>query len=360
MLSEELLQRLQGVADRFEALEARLGDPAVLGDQEQYRKLAKEHSDLGPVVAAFRDYRRVQADLAENRALLQERLEDDFRSLVEAEVADLTAAAERLEQDLRLALLPRDPNDDKDVIVEIRAGTGGEEAALFAADLYRMYTRYAESQGWKVDLVSQTETDLGGCKEVIFSIQGDGAFSRMKYESGVHRVQRVPVTEAGGRIHTSTATVAVLPEAEEVDVQIPGEDLRIETQRAGGAGGQHVNKTESAVRITHLPTGIVVYCQDERSQLKNRDKAMRVLRARLFDLYQSQQQQEQAATRRSMVGTGERSEKIRTYNFGENRVTDHRIKLTLHRLEFILQGDLDELLQALIAHDQAARLATAG
>ncbi|PZN04405.1 MAG: peptide chain release factor 1, partial [Bacillota bacterium] len=321
--------------------------------------LAQERGELEPLVEAYRRWQAVHADLEAARALLRETDDPEERTYLSGEVERLEAERQELERTLRRLLLPRDPRDGRDVIMEIRAGAGGEEAALFAGDLFRMYQRYAERQGWRTEVMAATESDLGGFKEVIFAVSGRGAFSRLKYESGVHRVQRVPVTEAGGRIHTSTATVAVLPEAEEVEVQIDPDDLEIDTFAASGPGGQHVNKTESAVRITHKPTGIVVTCQDERSQHKNRARAMKILRARLLDHYTRRQQEELSQQRRSQVGTGERSEKIRTYNFRENRVTDHRIGLTLYRLQEIMDGDLDELLDALAAHDEQVRLGEA-
>lgn len=353
MLEEGVVERLTAVAARLGELEQRMGDPEVISNQPEFQQIAREHRRLQPVVEKFSEYQKAQADLEGAQLLFED---PDMRDLAREEVEQLRARLETLTRELRLLLLPRDPNDERSVIVEIRAGAGGEEAALFVADLFRMYTRYAERRGWKVETLGANETELGGYKEVAFSISGDGAYSRFKFEAGVHRVQRVPETEAQGRIHTSTVTVAVLPEAEEVDVQVNAQDLKIEVQRAGGAGGQHVNKTESAVRITHLPTGIVVYCADERSQHQNRDKAMRVLLARLYDLYSSQAHAQEEAMRRSQVGTGERSERIRTYNFPENRVSDHRIKLTLYRLTEILAGDLDEVIDALTGDDQARKL----
>ncbi|MFS8524744.1 MAG: peptide chain release factor 1, partial [Limnochordales bacterium] len=315
------------------------------------------HAELEPAVLAYRELRRVEEELEATGAMLEEQLEPELRELAKDELQSLKERAEELRAQLRRLLLPKDPNDDKNIIVEIRAGTGGEEAALFAADLFRMYSRYAEERRWRVELLSSHPTELGGFKEVIFMIHGKGAYSRLKYESGVHRVQRVPETEAQGRIHTSTATVAVLPEAEEVDVEISPEDLRIDVFRSGGKGGQSVNTTDSAVRITHLPTGIVVTCQDERSQLQNREKAMRVLRARLLDMKRRAREEELAAARRSQVGTGDRSERIRTYNFPQGRVTDHRIGLTLYKLNEFLDGDLDEAIDALAAAEQAEQLA---
>lgn len=354
-LRQALIARL----DRFDRLERDLADPEVAADPRRWQPLAQERGELEPLVEAYRRWQAVHADLEAARALLRETDDPEEHAYLSGEVERLEAERQELERTLRRLLLPRDPRDGRDVIMEIRAGAGGEEAALFAGDLFRMYQRYAERQGWRTEVMAATESDLGGFKEVIFAVSGRGAFSRLKYESGVHRVQRVPVTEAGGRIHTSTATVAVLPEAEEVEVQIDPDDLEIDTFAASGPGGQHVNKTESAVRITHKPTGIVVTCQDERSQHKNRARAMKILRARLLDHYTRRQQEELSQQRRSQVGTGERSEKIRTYNFRENRVTDHRIGLTLYRLQEIMDGDLDELLDALAAHDEQVRLGEA-
>jgi len=354
------LERLEVLERRFQQIEEEMARPEVASDPERLTQLARERADLERPVALFRRLKEVQKGMEEARALLEMEEDEDLRALAREELKRLQEEAERLEQDLKEALLPRDPNDERDVIVEIRAAAGGEESALFAADLFRMYQRYAQRKGWRVEVVDKHETGLGGFKEIVFEVQGKGAYSRLKYESGVHRVQRVPVTEAGGRIHTSTATVAVLPEADEVEVNLRPEDLRIDVFRAGGHGGQNVQKVETAVRITHLPTGIVVVCQDERSQLQNKQKAMRVLLARLYELERRKQEEAIASQRRSQVGTGERAEKIRTYNFPQNRVTDHRIGLTLYNLPEVLDGDLDPLLDALIAHDQARRLEEAG
>ncbi|MCY0885399.1 MAG: peptide chain release factor 1 [Firmicutes bacterium] len=350
-------QRVEGIVAHYRELEARLADPAVLADAARMRAITREMAGWEDLVRLYGQWQTVAGEIETARDLARDPQADpETRAWAEAEWERAKGEAAALERRLQALLLPRDPNDARNVIVEIRAGAGGEEAALFAADLYRMYTRYAERKGWKSEILSQNPTDIGGFKEVVFAIEGRGAFSRLKFERGVHRVQRVPVTEAGGRIHTSTVTVAVLPEAEEVDVEIDPDDLRIETMRSGGAGGQHVNKTESAVRITHLPTGIVVLCQDERSQHKNRDRAMKVLRARLLDLAESNRAQELAEARRAQVGTGDRSERIRTYNFPQGRITDHRIGLTSHRLEEVLDGDLDPIIDALVAADEEARL----
>lgn len=351
------LAKLESVERRYEELTALLADPAVAADAGRLKALAQEWEALEPVVEAFRRYRHVLREQEEARALLEAAEDPEGAALAREELERLAEEERRLEQDLLRRLLPRDPNDEKNVIVEIRAGAGGEEAALFAADLYRVYTRYAERKGWSVELLSANETGLGGFKEVIFLIRGRGAYSRLKYESGVHRVQRVPITEASGRIHTSTATVAVLPEMDEVEVQIGPKDLLIETFRAGTAGGQHMQKNETAVRITHLPTGIVVSCQDERSQFQNKQRALAILRARLYERERRRREEAVSQARRSQVGTAERAEKIRTYNFPQNRVTDHRINMTLYRLQEILDGDLDELIEALILEDQARRLA---
>lgn len=333
-----------------------LSDPSIIADVERFTKINREHSSLEPIVNKFRDYKRIVADIEEDRLLLEEADDEDLHSMLSGELAALRRERELLEQEFPILLLPKDPNDDRNVIVEIRGGVGGEEAALFAGDLFRMYTRYADRQGWRTDIVDANPTTIGGFKEISFTVDGAGAYSRLKYESGTHRVQRIPVTESSGRIHTSAVTVAVLPEAEEVDVEINPNDLRIDTYCASGAGGQYVNRTETAIRITHLPTGIVVQCQDEKSQLKNKEKAMRVLRARVLDQARQEQSDAIAADRKNQVGSGDRSERIRTYNFPQNRVTDHRIGLTLHKLDSILNGEIDELISALITAEQAKKL----
>ena len=356
-----MLDKLSEVEKRYEEIEHRLYDPSVVADVEQYRQLMKESAALQPIVEKYREYTAAKRYAEEARGLLDGGgLDKEMRELAEQELAENREKAEACAVELKLLLLPRDPNDQRNVIVEIRAGAGGEESALFANSLQRMYTMYAERRGFGTEVMNRNETELGGCKEVSFMVTGDGAYSRFKFESGVHRVQRVPETEAGGRIHTSTATVAVLPEAEEVELEINPADLQIDTYRSSGAGGQHINKTESAIRITHLPTGTVVECQDERSQFKNKDKAMRVLRARLFERKQQEQDAAIAADRRSQVGTGDRSERIRTYNFPQGRVTDHRIGLTLYRIDAIMDGDLDEIIDALITADRAEKLQAAG
>lgn len=352
-----MFENLSVFENRYEELNLKLYDPAVAADRERYAALMKEHKEITPIVEHYRALKKAEADAAGAQQLLDD--PDSDKELRQMAAEELNAAREdaaRIAEELKILLLPRDPNDERSVIVEIRGGAGGEEAALFAYNLYRMYTMYAEKRGWKTEIVSLNETELGGFKEVSFTIDGDGAYSRLKFESGVHRVQRVPETETQGRIHTSTATVAVLPEADEVELELDPKDLQIDTFRSSGAGGQHINKTSSAIRVTHLPTGTVVECQDERSQYKNKDKALRVLRARLLDAKVAEQNAEIAANRRSQVGTGDRSERIRTYNYPQLRVTDHRIGLTLYRLADILNGDLDEIIDALIAADRAEKL----
>lgn len=354
-----MLEKLKGIKERYEQLTALLSDPAVIGDQNRYRELSKEQAGLTDIVNAYDEYMAADAEIESCKAMLEEADDAAMREMIHEELSGLSAKEQELSEQLKVMLLPKDPNDDKDVIIEVRAGTGGEEAALFGADLLRMYTRYAERHGYKAELMNENYTEKGGVKEVVLSLQGKGAYSRMKFESGVHRVQRVPETESQGRIHTSAATVAVLPEAEDVEVEINPNDLQIDTYRSGGAGGQHVNKTESAIRITHIPTGLVVQCQDERSQHKNRDKAMRVLKSRLLELYQSKAAEAEADERKSQVGSGDRSERIRTYNFPQSRVTDHRIGLTLYKLEAFLDGDMDEIIDALILAERTRQLSSA-
>lgn len=353
-----MLERLADIERRYEELSDLINDPEIIADNERWRKLMKEHSDITPIVEKYREYKKIKEELAEAEEMLNDSsIDDDFKSLVKEEFSENKKKIVDTEEELKILMLPKDPNDDKNVIVEIRGGAGGDEAALFAAELYRMYCMYAESQKWKTEMISVNENGLGGFKEVVFMINGQGAYSRLKYESGVHRVQRIPVTESGGRIHTSTATVAIMPEAEEVDVEIDMNDCRFDVFRASGNGGQCVNTTDSAVRLTHIPTGIVISCQDEKSQLKNKDKALKVLRARLYELECQKKQDAESEARRSQIGTGDRSEKIRTYNFPQGRVTDHRIKFTTHRLENIMNGDLDEIIDNCVAADQAAKLA---
>ena len=353
-----MIEKLEAIENKYIELTKKIADPEIIARQEEWRELTKEHSSLQEIVTSFREYKKTLKEIDENSELLKETSDDsEMEELIKSELELLEDKKSNIQEQLKILLLPKDPNDERNVIIEIRAGTGGEEAALFAGDLFRMYSRYAEKQGWKAEIIDSNPTELGGFKEVIFEINGSGAYSRLKYESGVHRVQRVPSTEAGGRIHTSAATVAVLPEAHEIDIEINPNDLRVDIYRASGHGGQGVNTTDSAVRITHLPTGIVVTCQDERSQLKNKDKAMKVLRARLMEKVQEEQDQKIAQNRRSQVGTGDRSERIRTYNFPQGRITDHRIGLTIHQLANTLQGELDEIIDALIAEDQAKKLA---
>lgn len=352
-----MFEKLKAVEARYEEINTQLAEPDAVCDQQRYRGLMKEYKNLTPVVEKFRQYTAAQQRGEEASALLAESGSDnELRQLAEEEIKEARQIQEACSRELRILLLPKDPNDDRSVIMEIRGGAGGDEAALFAGSLFRMYSMYAESMRWKIDIISANETELGGYKEISFSLEGEGVYSRLKYESGVHRVQRVPETETQGRIHTSTVTVAVLPEAEEVELVLDPKDLQIDTYRASGAGGQHVNKTESAIRITHLPTGMVVECQDERSQHKNRDKAIKVLRARLFEQAQREQNEKIASQRRLQVGTGDRSERIRTYNFPQGRVTDHRIGLTLYKIDAIMDGALTELIDSLITYDQAERL----
>lgn len=350
-----MFERLEEVERRYLEVERRLADPEQMADREALVRAARERAELEPIVRAYREWKEVSSEIEEHRALA-EGSDPELRALAREELPELKRRAEELRKQLEVLLIPKDPNDNRNVLLEIRAGTGGDEASLFAADLLRMYSRYAERQGWKVQLLSGSPTPLGGFKEAIALIEGTGAYSRLKYEAGVHRVQRVPVTEASGRIHTSAATVAVLPEAEDVEVEIDERDLRIDVFRSSGPGGQSVNTTDSAVRITHLPTGLVVTCQDEKSQHKNKARALKILRARLLDRARREQQEREAAIRRSMVGSGDRSERIRTYNFPQNRVTDHRIQLTTHNLDRVIEGELDPIIDALAAHDRAEML----
>ena len=356
-----MLERLATLEDRYQQLNELLSDPEVISNPNKLREYSKEQADLEETVTTYRSYRSTIEELNDAKEMLEEDADDDeMVEMIKAEIEELTERRDQLEEKLKVLLLPKDPNDDKNVVMEIRAAAGGDEAALFAGDLYRMYTRYAEANGWKTEVIEAHASEIGGYKEIVFMINGKGAYSKLKFENGAHRVQRVPETEASGRVHTSTATVAVLPEAEEVDVEIRNEDIKIDTYRASGAGGQHVNMTDSAVRITHLPTGIVVSCQDEKSQIKNREKALKVLRARLYDKYEQEAKAEYDETRKSAVGTGDRSERIRTYNFPQGRVTDHRISLTLQKLEQILDGELDEIIDALLLDDQTKKLQQIG
>lgn len=353
-----MINKLQAVEDKYMELESVISDPDVLADMAKWQKYNKEHSNLEPIVTAFREYKRACQGIEDAKEMLSDSsLDDEMKEMANEELKELRARKEELDNELPILLLPRDPNDDKNVIVEIRGGVGGEEAALFAGDLFRMYSRYAENQGWRVSLIDANATEIGGFKEVTFTVEGDGAYSKLKYESGTHRVQRVPATESSGRIHTSAVTVAVLPEVEDTEeVKINMAEVRVDTYRSSGAGGQHINKTSSAVRMTHEPTGIVVQCQNQRSQLQNREQCLRMLRAKLFELAQSAQTDAIAADRKSQVGSGDRSERIRTYNFPQGRVTDHRIGLTLHKLDLVLNGQLDEILNGLITADQAEKL----
>ncbi len=351
-----MLDRLQAVEDRYERLNELLSDPDIISDSKKLREYSKEQSDIQETVDVYRQYKNVYEELQDAKAMLKEETDADMREMVKEEVSELETSEKDLAERLKILLIPKDPNDDKNVIVEIRGAAGGDEAALFAGDLYRMYSRYAEAQGWKTEIIEANYTEIGGFKEVIFMINGNGAYSKLKFENGAHRVQRVPETESGGRIHTSTATVAVLPEAEEVEIEINEKDIRVDTFASSGAGGQSVNTTMSAVRLTHIPTGTVVSCQDERSQIKNKEKAMKVLRARIYDKLQREVQSEYDQNRKQAVGTGDRSERIRTYNFPQNRVTDHRIGLTIQKLDQILQGKLDDVIDALIMDYQAKRM----
>lgn len=351
-----MIDKLQALNEKYTELSEKISDPEILSDSQKLQKLMKEQAQLEPIVTKYNEYKEVETQLEDSKAMLNEKLDDDFREMVKEEVKELSVKIEELEQEIKILLLPKDPNDDKDVIVEVRAGVGGDEAGLFAGDLLRMYLRYAERQGWKTEFISVNEQGIGGYKEVIFSIKGRGAYSRLKYESGVHRVQRVPDTESSGRIHTSSATVAVLPEVDDIEIEINPNDVRVDVFRSSGNGGQCVNTTDSAVRLTHIPTGIVISCQDEKSQLKNKDKAFKVLKARLYDMYQQEQNDELAQQRKSQVGSGDRSERIRTYNFPQGRVSDHRIGLTLYKLDSFIDGDITEMLDALMTSDQAEKL----
>ena len=352
-----MFDRLDDILIHYEEVMQELNNPSVAEDQSRFRKLMKEQSDLAPLVETYTAYKKAKQDVEDSLAILEDESDEEMRELAKEELSDARRKIEELEKELKILLLPKDPNDDKNIIMEIRAGAGGDEAALFASELYRMYVNYAEHQHWKVEMISVSENGIGGFKEVVCMITGKGAYSKLKYESGVHRVQRVPETESGGRIHTSTSTVAVMPEAEEVDVQIDMNDCRIDVMRASGNGGQCVNTTDSAVRLTHIPTGIVIYSQTEKSQLQNKEKAFRLLRSKLYDMELEKRQNAEAEERRSQIGTGDRSEKIRTYNFPQGRVTEHRIKLTLYKIDSIMNGDIQEIIDSLIAADQAAKLA---
>ncbi len=351
-----MFTKLAFIEERYEELSQKISDPEIIADQNKWRKLCKENSDITPIVEKYREYKKAKEAIDSSLEMLEEKPDKEFEELLLLEIDENKEKITKLEEDLKILLIPKDPNDEKNVIVEIRGGTGGEEAALFAGSLFRMYSMYAENHGWKIDIMNSNPTELGGFKEITFTVEGDGAYSRLKYESGVHRVQRVPETESGGRIHTSAATVAVLPEVEEVEFEINANDLRIDVFRAGGPGGQCVNTTDSAVRVTHIPTGIVVSCQDEKSQHKNKDKALKVLRSRLYEFYESQRNDAISQERKSQVGSGDRSERIRTYNFPQGRVSDHRINLTLYKIEAIMNGDLDEIIDSLITHYQSEKL----
>ena len=351
-----MFDKLEFLEDKYDELNKKTADPEVINNQAEWQKYIKELADIEPIVNKYKEYKGVKAGIAEAKSILEESNDEELREMAKMELSDLEDQVEGIESELKILLLPKDPNDDKNVIVEIRAGAGGDEAGLFAGDLLRMYTRYGERNRWKIEMMSFNETGVGGIKEVIFMIKGKGAYSRLKFESGVHRVQRIPTTESGGRIHTSTATVAVLPEVDDVEIDINPNDVRVDVFRSSGNGGQSVNTTDSAVRVTHLPTGMVVSCQDEKSQLKNKEKAFKILKARLYDKMLEEQNAEIAEARKSQVGTGDRSERIRTYNFPQGRVTDHRINVTLYKLDYFLDGDIDEILDALITTDQAEKL----
>lgn len=351
-----MFDKLELLVEKFEELEKKIIDPEIMKDMNVWQKLAKEHGDMKPIVEKYREYSKHKKELEENKEMLKESLDDEMKELVKEEISELEDSIGKEEQDLKILLLPKDPNDEKNVFMEVRAGTGGDEAGLFAEDLLRMYRMFADKQKWKTEIMSISEQGVGGIKEVVFLVKGKGAYSKLKYESGVHRVQRVPATESSGRIHTSAATVAVLPEVEDVDVVINQNDLRIDVYRASGNGGQCVNTTDSAVRITHIPTGVVVTCQDEKSQLKNKDKAMKILKSRLYEKYQEEQNKDIADARKSQIGSGDRSERIRTYNFPQGRVTDHRINMTIYQLDSFLNGDISEMIDALITSDQAKKM----
>lgn len=355
-----MLERLNFIENKYEELSIKISDPAIIADQKKWQKLCREHAELEEIVIKYREYKEALQDLEDNKEMLKEETDKDMREMEQEEIKRLGEVIEKTESELKILLLPKDPNDDKNVFVEIRGGAGGEEAALFAANLTRMYTRYAEIKGWKIETISLSATDIGGFKEIVFMVKGKGAYSRLKYESGTHRVQRVPDTESSGRIHTSTATVAVLPEVDDVDIVVNPNDIRIDVFRASGHGGQCVNTTDSAVRITHLPTGLVVSCQDEKSQLKNKEKAMKVLKSRLYEKAQEERNASIAEDRKNQVGTGDRSERIRTYNYPQGRVTDHRIGMTLYKLDSFLNGDIDEIIDALITEDQAQKMKDIG
>ncbi|CAI2582223.1 Peptide chain release factor 1 [Apilactobacillus kunkeei] len=353
---DEIFEKLQSVVDRYDELNELISDPEVIADTKRFMELSKEEGSLREVVAAYNKYRDVVSQLEDDKAMLAEKLDDDMNEMVKSEISELEPQKFELEEQIKIMLLPKDPNDDKNIIMEIHGAAGGDEGSLFAADLYNMYIRYAESQGWKTSIIDESDTEVGGFKEIAIMIQGENVYSKLKFENGAHRVQRVPSTESAGRIHTSTATVGVMPEAEDVDIDIDPKDIKTDVYRASGAGGQHVNKTSSAVRMTHLPTGIVVAMQDERSQQQNRAKAMQVLKSRVYDYYQQQEEDKYDAERKSAVGTGDRSERIRTYNYPQNRVTDHRIGLTVNKLDKVINGDLEDIIDALILSDQTAKL----
>jgi len=355
-----MLDKLEFTENKYEELSIKISDPSVMANQNEWRKLCKEHAELETIVTKYREYKTNKEELEANKEMLSEETDKDMKEMIQEEIKTLGESIVKDQEELKILLLPKDPNDDKNVFIEIRAGAGGDEAALFAANLFRMYTRYAERHGWKTELMSANETDIGGFKEVVFMLRGDCAYSKMKFESGVHRVQRVPDTESSGRIHTSTATVAVLPEVDDVDIQIDPNDIRVDVFRASGHGGQCVNTTDSAVRMTHIPTGIVVSCQDEKSQLKNKEKAMKVLKARLYEKAEAERAASISADRKSQVGTGDRSERIRTYNYPQGRVTEHRIGLTLYKLEVFLDGDMEEVIDALITAEQAEKMKAMG